>query len=645
MCGIAGLMTRGEPMEVERLTAMLSCLSHRGPEQQGTRLLADNAVWVGLGHARLKIIDLSDAAAQPMGNEDGSVWVVFNGEIYNYRELRATLAQRGVRFRSASDTEVLLRWYEAEGADCLRRFDGMFAMAVWDAKRRRMILARDRVGKKPLFYAAGPDRLAFASEIKALLQCPGIGSEVNRQTLPAFFSYGYVPSPDTLYQGILQLPPGHVAEAAPDGTIRLDAYWRIPHAESSSSRSPTEPEASSRVRELLTAAVRRRLVADVPLGAFLSGGLDSSIIVGIMSRLMPEPVKTFSIGFAKQPYFDETAYARLVAARWRTQHTEFQLEPASVELVERLVWHYDGPFADSSAIPTYLLSQLARRHVTVALTGDGGDELFAGYLRFQAALLAERLPAWARHGLRRFGRSLPFLGGVRGPIRRLQKFADGVTLPLAERFTRWIAVFDEDLPMLLAHRADGASRSLAGMGADGPWDKASPLSKLLRLNLSTYLLDDLLVKMDRCSMAHALEARSPFLDRELLEYVWRLPDHMKLRWGSTKYLLRRACADLVPPAVLRRGKMGFGVPLEAWFASDLRDYLHEHLLTPDARLRRYVNQAYVRQLYDAHLARRADYSDRLWTLLTFEVWLRTRTAWAVPQRAQPAVNGSPALAP
>jgi asparagine synthase (glutamine-hydrolysing) len=627
MCGIAGIVRfDGAPTPPGVLERMTGALAHRGPEASGIQWISDGRAQVGLGHARLKIIDLSDAAGQPMANDDGSVWLVFNGEIYNYPELRAELQRGGVRFRSSSDTEVLLRLYEREGPACVERLDGMFAFAVWDRRRRQLLLARDRVGKKPLFYVQGPRFLAFASEIKALLRHPEIPAQVDAEALPALFLYGYVPTPATCYAGIRKLPAGHRMQVMTDGTARLEEYWDLPMP-APASRAPSDAEAADRVRALVTAAVQRRLIADVPLGAFLSGGLDSSIVVGLMSHLLREPVRTFSIGFSTDRRFDETAYARLVAQRFGTLHTEFIVEPSSVGLLESLVWHFDGPFADSSAVPTYLLSRLTRQHVTVALNGDGGDELFAGYLRFAAARLSERVPLWLRHGARSALGLFPEWGHHASPLRRLKKFAASASLPLADRFTRWVSVFYDDLPNLLepGPRGGGRSRPSALALLDPHLQQcaaASPLARLLYVNAKTYLLDDLLVKMDRCSMAHALEARSPFLDRDLLEYVFRLPDGMKLRGLRTKLILRRALADLVPPEVLRRGKMGFGVPLQRWFGGQLRPLLHELLLSPAARLRAYLHQPYVAQVCREHWSGWADHSHRLWTLLTFEMWLR-----------------------
>jgi asparagine synthase (glutamine-hydrolysing) len=632
MCGIVGVLEfEGRPLDRQVVERMTETLAHRGPEAWGSEILDAGPVRVGLGHTRLKIIDLSDAASQPMTNEDRSVWIVFNGEIYNFRELRASLVRRGVQFRTSSDTEVILRLYEAEGEQCVDALDGMFAFALWDTRRRIMLLARDRVGKKPLFYYSTPSLFAFASEVKALLRHPEIVVELNVEVLPEFFLYGYVPTPKTFYRGIRTLPPGHVLQVDQDGKTRTTEYWDLPVVSTMLGPPPTDAEATHMVRELVTEAVRRRLIADVPLGAFLSGGIDSTVVVGLMSRLMAEPVRTFSIGFARNPDYDERQYARLASERLRTAHTEFVVEPSAVDLVERLVWHHDGPFGDSSAIPTYLVSQLAREHVTVALNGDGGDELFAGYRRFPVTVVSERVPAWMRLWGGRLLSGLPEWGSYRSPLRRLKNFSAGAALPLTERYSRLVAIFYQDLPALLADWEDKSrwTESLdLGESLARRHKEASPLTRLLYLNFKTYLLDDLLVKMDRCSMAHALEARSPLLDRSLLEYTFALPDATKLRLGQTKVIFRRAFADLVPPEILWRRKMGFAVPLAVWFTEDLRDFLRDLLLARDARLREYVDQGYVNRLCQAHMSGRADYSARLWTLLTFETWLRSLPHWA-----------------
>ena len=381
MCGICGVITfDGTPVDSDVLHRMTATLAHRGPDGEGFYLSPPGPVRVGLGHRRLKIIDLSDAATQPMTNEDETLWLVFNGEIYNFRELRERLASSGHRFRSQTDTEVILHLYEEVGAACVEQLDGMFAFALWDARRRCVFLARDRMGKKPLFYSRRGDRFAFASEAKALLRHPEIPADVSTAALPLYFLHGYVPAPRTFYSDIAQLPPAHAMLIEADGRTRCWPYWDppAPEAGSENGRRHAERDADVRaeLRRLLTEAVRKRLMSDVPLGAFLSGGIDSTIVVGLMSRLLKAPVKTFSIGFAGDPSFDETAYARLAAQAFKTDHTEFVVEPEAVSVIDRLIAAHDGPFADSSAIPMYLLAQLTRRHVTVALGGDGGDELF-----------------------------------------------------------------------------------------------------------------------------------------------------------------------------------------------------------------------------------------------------------------------------
>lgn len=629
MCGICGLVNfDGAPASPPLVRAMAATLAHRGPEATGV-YVDPCCPAVGLGHTRLRIIDLRVEADQPMASDDGRVQVTFNGEIYNHRELRRQLESEGCRFCTTSDTEVLLRLYERHGHRAVPEIDGMFAFAIWDERERCLLLGRDRVGKKPLYYATSPRSFVFASEIKALLQHPDVDGAVDCDVLPTFFLYGYVPCPATMYRSIRQLPPGHLLAVTTTGKTNLAEYWDVPLPSRREVAPISEAEAVAEVRRVLTDAVRRRLIADVPLGAFLSGGIDSSIVVGLMSGLTREPVRTFSIGFTGDPAFDETHYAEIVARRFGTVHTKFIVEPSAVDLIERLVWHHDGPFADSSAVPTYVLSRLTRQHVTVALNGDGGDELFAGYLRFYATLLSERLPGWLRAGVRGGARLLPEIGSHRSPVRRLKKFAGSLALPFGDRFTRWIGVFYEDLPRLLP---DVDGRRPAGLVAlDGYLERArgaTDLNRLLYLNFKTYLLDDLLVKMDRCAMAHALEGRSPFLDTALVELAFRLPDRFRLRGRQTKWILRRAFADLLPAEILTRGKMGFGVPLQKWFRTELREYLADHLLAPGARLADYVDVRYVRRLCEDHVAGRADHSHRLWTLLTFELWLRALPAWS-----------------
>lgn len=629
MCGICGVVNfDGRPVAPEVLRRMMATLAHRGPDGEGTFFHSGNGSGsgpaVGIGHRRLAVIDLSPNAKQPMSNNDATLWIVFNGEIYNFRELRARLQAQGRAFRSHSDTEVILHLYEELGDRCVDELDGMFAFALWDGRRRRLFLARDRVGKKPLYYARAGPTFVFASEVKAILRHPAVSAELLLEAIPQYFTFGYPPPGRTFYQAIAQLPPAHTMTVEANGRVELQRYWdltfpRLPQ------RHPSLPEAAAQVRALLTDAVRKRLVADVPLGAFLSGGVDSSIVVGLMSRLVNKRVRTFSLGFAGEPGFDETRYARLVAGHFGTDHTEFIVEPKAFDLIESLVWHHDGPFGDPSAIPTYLVARLSRQHVTVALNGDGGDELFAGYLRFQAAMAAEYMP---RSLSKVCARALALLDEplrYHHWLRRARRFFAASGEPLIGRMQRWVSIFDEDLPRLLRPEIF-ADMLAAGIGYPAEildrMASFSTLAKILYLNFKTYLPDDLLVKMDRSTMAHGLEGRSPFLDPRLAEYVAGLPDQYKLRWGTTKHILRTGFADLLPTEILQRAKRGFGVPLGAWFRGELRESLQDLLLSPRALSGEYLHLPYVEVLVREHTEGTRDHGQRLWALLAFEVWLR-----------------------
>jgi asparagine synthase (glutamine-hydrolysing) len=607
------------------LQAMTDSLAHRGPDAEGLVIVpppeAPAAARVGLGHRRLAVIDLSPGGVQPMTNEDQTLWIVFNGEIYNYRELRRGLETRHP-FKSQSDTEVMLHLYEERGPAFVEELAGMFALALWDGRRRRLVLARDRVGKKPLYWTRLPHALVFGSEVKALLRHPGVAREVASEHLPHFFALGHPPAGHTLYRGIHQFAPATIMTIGADGRMEERRYWR-PTLEASGP-PPTFAEASAEVRRLVTQAVEQRLVADVPVGAFLSGGIDSSVVVGVMQRLVGRPVKTFTLGFEGDPSLDETARARLAARHFGTDHTEFVVAPSAVDLVEALVRHHDGPFGDSSAIPSYIVSRLTRRHVTVALNGDGGDEVFGGYLRFRAALAAEHVPS----ALARLAASaldvFPEPSAYHHWRRRLRRFGDAVGESLEARARRWISIFTDDLadllrPEVFAMGHDGAGYSPALLAECA---RATPLGRLLYLNFMTYLPDDLLVKMDRCSMAHGLETRSPLLDHRLVDYAMALPDAMKVRGFQGKRILRDAFADLLPPAIASGPKRGFGVPIGAWFRGPLRAYLRDHLEGDSARLGTWVQPSCVARLLDEHTRGVRDHGARLWTLLTFEVWLR-----------------------
>jgi asparagine synthase (glutamine-hydrolysing) len=619
MCGIFGAIGRLPDGALDRVSL---ALRHRGPDSEGRFVDGE----VALLHRRLKIIDLSDAASQPMANEDGSVQVVFNGEIYNHRALRPLLEGKH-RFRSRSDTEVIVHGYEEWGDEVVDRLDGMFAFAVWDRTRRRLLLARDRTGKKPLFFSAGGDTFRFGSSI-ASLHASGLPEGIAVEPLPLYLAYGFVPPPATLHAGVLQLPPASRLVYEPGREPRIDEYWR-PHFGEGTPAFSYE-DASLEVRKRVTSAVEHRLESDVPLGAFLSGGIDSTIIVGTMARLMGGRVRTFSIGFSGDARYDETAYARIAARAFGTEHTEFTLEPSSFELVETLVQHHDGPFGDSSAIPTYVVAGLTRKHVTVALTGDGGDELFCGYSRFLAAEAAEKIPQALRGLASRLSTHLPAASSERSLLGRARRFLQASSLPIADRLARWNSFFPEPAALL---RADLRATLADPAGAPLAWQRSmfglghgrTVLARVLEHNFRTYLPFDLLVKADRTSMAHGLETRSPFLDTQLIEYVSRLPPSYLRRGADTKRILKHAFADLLPVEIRRRGKMGFGVPLGTWFRNDLREYLHDRVGT-GARLDAYLDRRAVDRLLDEHHRGAADHGQKLWALLTLEVWLRSLNA-------------------
>jgi asparagine synthase (glutamine-hydrolysing) len=626
MCGICGLVG-GEPTNHSSVVdEQLARLHHRGPDARGQ--FAGTAGRVAQN--RLAIIDLI-TGDPPITNEDASVAAVLNGEIYNFRELRSALRERGHEFRSEGDTEVIAHLAEdVSPVQLARRLDGMFAFAVWDERHRRLVLGRDRLGKKPLFYWSGGGRLVFGSEIKALHADPGVPRQLDPGAIPAYLTFGYVPTPRTFFDGVRSLPPGHVLTFEPGGEPVVERYWEPPLAGLDGAREldGSLDGAAREVRRLLEAAVRRRLMSDVPLGAFLSGGVDSSTVVGIMAGELDRPVQTFTIGFEDRDGYDERPYARLAAQRHATDHHEFVVKPDAVDLLERLVWHHDQPFGDSSAIPTFLLSEVTRRHVTVALSGDGGDELFAGYERFAAGLAARRyaaLPDVVQQGVRGALGLLP-AGSLRGRAGSLQRFTRVAALGLPEAYRSWISFVPDDERAALL---DGGSDDWGLDDYRAIWrgsDGARPLNRLLDLNLRTYLPDDLLVKADRMSMAHGLEVRSPFLDTELLTYAARLHPRLKARGLSLKRVLKAAVADLVPSEITGRAKRGFGVPLDRWFRDDLRSYLGSTLGAADARVKQHLVPGAVDELLAEHDAGSRNHGHAIWTLMTLEVFLR-REGW------------------
>ncbi len=627
MCGICGIVSYDpkQPVNGDVVAAMSRVLAHRGPDDEGCYVAAfDDAAGhaeLGLGFRRLSIIDVA-GGRQPMANEDETVWVAFNGEIYNFRELRPGLEAAGHRFRTRSDTEVLLHLYEEQGVECLQQLRGMFAFAIWDSRERRLMLARDRLGQKPLVYFHDAKRFAFASELKSILQLPNVPREVNHEAIHHYLTYQYVPAPLSILQGCHKLPPAHYA-LFQGNELRVERYWSPDFAAKSDA---PEAQLADEVRGVLEEATRLRLVSDVPLGAFLSGGIDSSIVVGLMAKLMDEPVKTFSIGFEETKY-DETSYARIVSDHFGTDHHEMTVRPNAVEILPKLVWHYDEPFADSSAIPTYYVSEMARQHVTVALTGDAGDETFAGYPRYRAA----RIGQWFDHlpgFLRRFlagpmWRYLPASVEAKTWRRRAKRLFEALNLSPEERYARWIAIFDDTRKHALY--ADGfaaGARPSAELLTDWYRRGGDPdfVGNTTYVDLMTYLPGDLLVKVDIASMAHSLEARSPFLDHKLVELSGAIAVRHKLRGLRSKHLLKRAFADLLPKRIVKRPKMGFGVPIAEWFRQELSGYVREVLLDATAVGRGYFKREAVEALIDEHVQRRYDHGYRLWALLMLELW-------------------------
>ncbi|HEY0003476.1 MAG TPA: asparagine synthase (glutamine-hydrolyzing) [Pyrinomonadaceae bacterium] len=621
MCGIAGFISDRERMTVEERAALLNrmcrVIRHRGPDDQGVLVQQGLA----LGMRRLSIIDLA-GGHQPISGEDGNATVVFNGEIYNYRELQKELEARGHRFQTSSDTETIVHAYEEYGPACLDHFRGMFAFALWDERARKLFIARDRVGKKPLYYTLTPEgTFIFGSELKSLLEHPEARRELDPEALDAYLGFGYVPDPLCIFRGIHKLPAGHYLSFA-DGRVEVERYWDFVYEPV---QERPEEDYLEELRALLEEAVRLRLVSDVPLGAFLSGGIDSSSIVGLMSRHMDQPVKTFSIGFHEDSY-DELRYARLAAERFGTEHHEFIVTPDICRMIDELAWHLDEPFADSSAIPTYAVSKLAREHVKVVLSGDGGDELFAGYTRYvidkQRSGFAN-LPHFLRRGLMQpLSRSLPhgawgrnYLHNVAlDPLNRyldsisfltsLHKrslYSDGFRSQL-KGHSRAVQLFEEHAQRVASHE---------------------PLDTLLYLDSKTYLPGDILTKVDRMSMAVSLEARVPLLDHKLIEFVTRIPASLKMKGLETKHIFKQAVRGLVPAEILDRPKQGFGLPIQKWIDQELRSYIREVLLDRRTLERGYFRQDYIELMFKERERGRRDHTGEIWTLFMLELWHRT----------------------
>ena len=625
MCGIAGIVYAdpGHPIDPELLRRMTDVMAHRGPDADGFYAKGG----AGLGHRRLSIIDLA-GGDQPIFNEDRTKVVILNGEIYNFQELRSELLGRGHRFQTRSDTEAIVHAYEEYGEACVHKFRGMFAFALWDGTARRLLLARDRAGKKPLYYKEEGERLLFASELKALLVEPSVKRAVNFDALNDFLSFGVVPGPQTIYQGVLQLPPAHYL-VWERGNIRVEEYWDIPFVEIT--RRPEE-EYLEEFGAIFDEAVRIRMISDVPLGAFLSGGVDSTAVVASMAAQSSRPVLTTSVGFNESAY-SELEHARQVARRVGSDHHEVVVAAKAVEILPALVWHLDEPFADSSAIPTYYVSKAARERVTVALSGDGGDEIFAGYQRRYGlnrweSRLRRWLPTWVRAGLL-------------GPIGQVYPKADWLPRPLRAKYLlKNLAVSPEQ-----AYFADVSffrpeekaalltEELTSQLGDHDPSalfqrlfrkvERLDPLTRLLYVDFKSWLVNDILTKVDRMSMANSLEVRAPLLDHKIVEFAARVPPELKFRGRTSKYLLKRHLEGRVPHSVIHRPKMGFSIPLSEWLRGDLRDIGEDLLFSPQAAGRGYFVQPRVRALWESHQRKTRDHSSRLWALMVLELWHRT----------------------
>jgi asparagine synthase (glutamine-hydrolysing) len=622
VCGIVGIVAApgGSLPNAAVAQAMNAALTHRGPDDEGS--YSDGQAMLGM--RRLSIIDLADGH-QPVHNEDGSVQAVFNGAIYNYRELRGELEARGHRFYTQSDTEVIVHGYEEWGDDGFARLDGMFGIALWDRRARALILARDRFGEKPLFYSlqageAGQTggRLLFASELKSLLAVPGFKREIAPEAVRSYVCFGYVPTPGSIFRDVHKLPPGHSLRFV-DGRLDLRRYYRL---DLEPQHELGEREAEEQLASLLDEVVKSRLVSDVPFGAFLSGGLDSSVVVALMSRHVQQPVRTFSIGF-RESHYNELSDARRVATHLGTEHHELVVKPNAVELLQQLVWYLDEPFADSSAVPTYLAAKLAREQVKMVLTGDGGDEAFAGYDRYLRFLALERagpLKPAAATAARIAGRWVP---GSRG--YRLARIAERLRLEFPESYLSGVALTRSDVADRIlgdAVRADGADHYGVLAEVARAFSSLRPLDRCVSIDFASYLPDDILVKLDRMAMANSLEGRSPFLSHRLVEFAVGLPRSLRVRDGRGKYLLRRAAARWLPPEVLSKPKQGFAIPLAQWFRGPLAALAGDLFASQAFRDRGLLQPESARRYLDGHLRGDADHGELLWLMVSLELWAR-----------------------
>lgn len=635
MCGITGAVWTHPDKRIssEVLADMTRVLQHRGPDDEGF-YFGENSVetfekqaqtiGVGLGFRRLSIIDLA-ASRQPIANEDGTIQVVFNGEIFNYEAIRERLLRNGHQLKTEGDSETIAHLYEELGTDCFQEFNGFFAIAIWDSRRNRLVIARDRLGQKPLVYRNEGDRFLFASELKSLLQVPGIPRVVNQQAIEEYLVYQYVPHPHSILEGFEKLPPGHFG-VVQDGRFQVERYWNPSMTEDT---SISEGEACERLKDLFLSSIQLRMRSDVPLGAFLSGGVDSSLVVAAMAQQSSRTVKSFSIGFPEKD-FDESKYAKQVSEHLGTEHHCFIVTPDADKILEELVFLYDEPFADSSAIPTWYVSKLTREHVTVSLSGDGGDELFAGYDRYRAVRLAERIDQLGpirKLLAAKFWQFIPSSVKQKSRIRQLKRFSYALGLPVLKRYCDWIAIFNDERRAALFNKV--TAQSLSGMDPIWflekyfePLQHRDSITAISTTDLQTYLPCDLNTKVDIASMGNSLEARQPFLDHRLVEFAISLPIRLKYRGGRGKWLLKQTFGDWLPGNIWSRPKMGFGVPIGDWFRNELKDRLESTVLSPNAACLEYFSRTAIEKLAKEHQDRTVDHSYRLWSLLMLELWLQ-----------------------
>lgn len=623
MCGICGIANlRGRrPVDSDVLASMNATLRHRGPDDVGAFVTPA----IGLAMRRLSIIDLA-TGKQPIANETRTIWVVFNGEIYNYLQLRRNLVQRGHTFSTETDTEVIVHAYEEYGDDCVDRFNGMFAFALWDEDRRRLLIARDRLGIKPLYYSVSAGELVFGSELKAVIAHPEVPRDIDLEALDQFLTIEYIPSPRTIFAHVHKLLPGHrlIVEK---GTYRVEQYWEIPFRPIRANAEACVAE----LRDLVRDAVEMRMLADVPLGAFLSGGIDSSTVVAFMSQASALPVRTFSVGFENATY-NELPYARIVSERFATDHHEEILDPDIAGTAVRLVEHLDEPFADFSIFPTFLVSEVARKAVKVVLSGDGGDEVFGGYDTYVAQMLATRYERWLpallrERALPQLSRLVPPQPAKKGFINKAKRFVEGAALPPVLQHTRWMMfmnpaqkrrLFRPDVYQAL--NGDAAGALMASYFAETK--ERDPLAQQQFVDVKTYLVDDILTKVDRMSMAVSLEARVPLLDHRIVEFALNLPPEMKLDGRNTKAILRKAVDGILPSEVLEKPKEGFSIPLKHWLRDELRPLMLDLLAPETVRRRGLFEPSCISAWTEEHLARHVNHSHRLWALMVFEIWCR-----------------------